>query len=54
MFTVLRRDMYNLKVPGFPIDEVQTLSSDLLAIVRYLYVFWVNYLRDSIFDKDAL
>jgi len=54
MSTVLQRDIYNLKAPGFPIDKVQTPSSDPLATVRYSYVFWVNHLYDSIFDKDAL
>ncbi|KAK5662998.1 hypothetical protein OQA88_6412 [Cercophora sp. LCS_1] len=52
MSTVLRRDMYDLKAPGFPIDQVQTPSSDPLATVRYSCVFWADHLRDSIFDKD--
>ena len=51
--TVLRRDMYNLKAPGFPIDKVQAPSSDPLATVRYSCVFWVDHLRDSTSDKDA-
>ncbi|KAH8746762.1 NWD1 like protein [Diaporthe sp. PMI_573] len=54
MFTVLQRDMYGLKAPGFPIDEVQTPSSDPLAPVRYSCVFWVDHLRDSISDQDML
>jgi hypothetical protein len=53
MSTVLRRDMYSLKAPGFPIDEVQTPSSDPLATVRYSCVFWVKRLRDSISDKNT-
>jgi len=52
MSTVLRRDMYDLKAPGFSIDQVQTPSSDPLATVRYSCVFWVDHLRDSISDKD--
>jgi hypothetical protein len=51
--TVLQRDMYGLKAPGFPIDKVQTPSSDPLAAVRYSCVFWVDHLRDSIGDKDT-
>jgi len=39
MSTILKRDIYGLKEPGFPINEVQTPSPDLLATVRYLYVF---------------
>ncbi|KAK3352538.1 hypothetical protein B0T25DRAFT_606453 [Lasiosphaeria hispida] len=54
MSPVLKRDMYGLKEPGFPIDEVPTSSSDPLATVRYSCVFWVDHLRDSISDKDAL
>ncbi|KAK0626411.1 hypothetical protein B0T14DRAFT_534566 [Immersiella caudata] len=53
MSTVLRRDIYDLKAPGFPIGEVQTPSSDPLATVRYSCVFWVDHLRDSISDQDA-
>jgi hypothetical protein len=52
MSTVLQRDMYGLKAPGFPIDKVQTPYSDPLATVRYSCVFWVNHLCDSISDKD--
>jgi len=47
MSTILRRDMYGLKAPGFPIDKVQTPSSDPLAAIRYSCVFWVDHLRDS-------
>ncbi|KAK0703385.1 hypothetical protein B0T26DRAFT_658964 [Lasiosphaeria miniovina] len=48
----LRRDMYDLRAPGIPIDEVQTPSPDPLATVRYSCVFWVDHLRDSISDED--
>ncbi|KAK4643734.1 hypothetical protein QC761_0070960 [Podospora bellae-mahoneyi] len=54
MSAILRRDSYGLKAPGFPIDKVQTPTSDPLATVRYSCVFWVDHLRDSISDKDAL
>lgn len=53
MLAVFRCDMFGLEMPGFPIDEVQTPSSDPLATVRYACVFWVNHLRDSISDKEA-
>ncbi|KAK3359697.1 beta transducin-like protein HET-E2C [Lasiosphaeria hispida] len=53
MSTVLRRDIYGLKAPGFPIDEVQTPSPDPLHIVRYSCVFWVDHLCDSISDKST-
>ncbi|KAK0747323.1 WD40-repeat-containing domain protein [Apiosordaria backusii] len=51
--TVLRRDIYDLKAPGFPIDKVQTPSPDPLATVRYSCVFWVDHLRDSISNKHS-
>jgi hypothetical protein len=53
MSTVLHRDIYDLKAPGFPIDEVQMPPSEPLATVRYSCVFWVDHLRDWISDKDA-
>ena len=53
MFTVLQRDRYDLKAPGFLIDEVQPPSPDPLATVRYSCVFWVDHLRDSISDKTT-
>ncbi|KAK0715232.1 beta transducin-like protein HET-D2Y, partial [Lasiosphaeris hirsuta] len=51
MSTVLRRDIYGLKAPGFPIDKVQTPFPDPLHTVRYSCVFWVDHLCDSISDK---
>ncbi|KAM7209927.1 Vegetative incompatibility protein HET-E-1 [Rhypophila decipiens] len=51
MSIALRRDMYGLKAPGFPIDKVQTPSPDPLDTVRYSCVFWVDHLRDSTSDK---
>ncbi|KAK0638838.1 HET-R [Cercophora newfieldiana] len=48
----LRRDMYGLNAPGFPIDKVQAPSPDSLATVKYSCVFWVDHLRDSISDED--
>ncbi|KAM7194192.1 Heterokaryon incompatibility protein (HET) domain containing protein [Rhypophila sp. PSN 637] len=54
MSAVLRRDMYGLQAPGFPINEIQTPSPDPLAAVRYSCVFWVDHLRDSISKKDTL
>ena len=54
MSTVLKRDMYGLKAPGFPIDKVQTPSSDPLATVRYSCVFWIDHLYDSTSPKETL
>ena len=42
----LYRDMYNLRTPGFPIDQVQRPNPDPLAAVRYSCVYWVEHLRE--------
>ncbi|KAK3354053.1 HET-R [Lasiosphaeria hispida] len=54
MSTLLRRDIYGLKAPGFRIDEVQTPSPDPLHTVRYSCVFWVDHLCDLISDKNIM
>ncbi|KEY75048.1 hypothetical protein S7711_09655 [Stachybotrys chartarum IBT 7711] len=43
----LRRDIYNLSVPGFLIDQVSPPDPDPLASIRYSCVFWVDHLDDS-------
>ena len=47
MSKTLRRNIYNLRYPGFPIDEVQTPDPDPLAAVAYACVYWVDHLCDS-------
>ncbi|KAL2137517.1 hypothetical protein VTI28DRAFT_9259 [Corynascus sepedonium] len=42
----LRRDIYKLGAPGFPIDKVIPPDPDPLAALRYSCVYWVNHLRD--------
>lgn len=44
----LRRDMYGLGTPGFPINEVRVPTPDPLAAVRYSCVHWVGHLVDSV------
>jgi hypothetical protein len=44
MSRTLRRDMYNLKTPGFPIDQVKQPELDPLAAVRYSCVYWADHL----------
>ncbi|EXM12366.1 hypothetical protein FOTG_19133 [Fusarium oxysporum f. sp. vasinfectum 25433] len=53
----LKRDVYELGVPGLPIDHISPLNPDPLASIRYSCVFWVDHLDDSEFcakmgDKD--
>jgi hypothetical protein len=46
MSRTLRRDIYGLDAPGFPIDEVRQPQWDPLAAVRYSCVHWVDHLYD--------
>ncbi|KAL2135813.1 hypothetical protein VTI74DRAFT_6742 [Chaetomium olivicolor] len=46
MGETLRRDIYNLGAPGFPIDKVKPPNPDPLAVVRYSCVYWVHHLCD--------
>uniref|UniRef100_A0A0D2YF15 NACHT domain-containing protein n=1 Tax=Fusarium oxysporum (strain Fo5176) TaxID=660025 RepID=A0A0D2YF15_FUSOF len=43
----LKRDVYKLGAPGFPIDQVSPPDPDPLASIRYSCVFWVDHLHDS-------
>lgn len=45
--STLKRDMYGLCAPGYPIVEVTTPPTDLLATVRYSCVYWIDHLCDS-------
>ncbi|KAK3938110.1 hypothetical protein QBC46DRAFT_356117 [Diplogelasinospora grovesii] len=53
MSKTLRRDVYNLSAPGFPIDQVQPPNPDPLAAVRYSCIYWVDHLRDCDPKKNA-
>lgn len=46
MSKTLRRDIYNLGAPGFPIDKVKPPDPDLLAVVQYSCIYWVYHLRN--------
>ena len=48
MSTALRRDIYGLGAPGFPIDSVRVPDLDPLATVRYSCVYWVDHLCHSV------
>ena len=47
MSGTLKRDMYGLRSPGFPIDEVSVRTPDPLAAIRYSCVYWVDHLFDG-------
>ncbi len=53
MSRTLRRDIYNLGDPGFPIDQVKQPGRDPLAAARYSCVYWVDHLRDCDPRKNA-
>lgn len=46
IFETLRRDIYNIKHPGFPIERVRERNPDPLAIARYSCLYWVDHLKD--------
>ena len=43
IFCTLKRDIYGLRAPGYPIDEVTTPATDPLATVRYSCVYWTDH-----------
>ncbi|KAF4222482.1 hypothetical protein CNMCM6457_001372 [Aspergillus fumigatiaffinis] len=47
MGLALRRDVYSLRNPGFPIDKVKRPKPDPLGAVRYSCIYWVNHLQDA-------
>ena len=53
MSGTLRRDMYCLIAPGFPIDQVQVPDQDPLGTTRYSCVHWVDHLCDSASGKGT-
>lgn len=44
MSRTLRRDIYSLRAPGFPIEQVKQPYPDPLAASRYSCIYWVNHL----------
>ena len=46
MSRTLRRDVYSLGAPGFPIDQVKQPDPDPLAAARYSCISWIDHLCD--------
>jgi hypothetical protein len=46
MSKTFRHDMYELRALKFPIEIVELLVSDPLAITQYSCLYWVNHLLD--------
>lgn len=42
----LHRDMYNLRLPGFPIEQVSSPSPDPLAPITYSCIYWIDHYCD--------
>ncbi|KAK3942456.1 hypothetical protein QBC46DRAFT_426235 [Diplogelasinospora grovesii] len=53
MSRTLRRDIYGLGAPGFPIAKVKQPDPDPLAQARYSCIYWVDHLRDWCIQADA-
>jgi NACHT domain len=53
MSRTLRRDIYSLRVPGYPIEQVKQLEPDPLAASRYSCVYWVDHLYNSRTNSTA-
>ena len=47
MSRTLQRDMYGLKAPGYPVNDIKQPDSDPLATSRYSCIYWVDHLCDS-------
>ena len=46
MSSALKRDMYGLVAPGFPVDRVPVSVRDPLTTIRYSCIYWVDHLYD--------
>ncbi|KAK4149570.1 vegetative incompatibility protein HET-E-1 [Chaetomidium leptoderma] len=53
MRETLRRDIYNLGHPGYPIDQVKQPEPDPLATAQYSCVYWVDHLHDCDPTRNA-
>jgi hypothetical protein len=49
----LRRDVYGLVVPGFPIDQVRQPERDPLSPARYSCVYWIDHLLNCAASRNA-
>jgi hypothetical protein len=47
MFKTLRRDIFQLKIPEFPIKKVIPPTPNPLSAAKYACVYWVDYLHYS-------
>ncbi len=45
--SILRSDIYALKAPGFPIEQVKPPDPNPLAAVQYSCIYWIDHLHNS-------
>ena len=45
MSQTLRRDIYGLRAPGYPIEQISTPEPDPLADVPYACIYWARHLE---------
>jgi hypothetical protein len=46
MSNTLRRDIYDLRRPGYPIEQVKQPNPDPLVASRYSCIYWIDHLCD--------
>lgn len=52
--TLNRQDIYDLRAPGYPAEEVKTPDPDPLSPVRYSCVYWVYHLLQCRHTESAI
>jgi len=53
MSQTLRRDIYDLTAPGFPIHQVKRPNPDPLSSARYSCIYWVDHLLSCDLSANA-
>ncbi|KAH8807357.1 WD40-repeat-containing domain protein [Xylogone sp. PMI_703] len=54
MEQILKRDIYQLNHPGFPIAEVEVPPGNPLGPIRYACVYWVDHLCEAEHDYQGI
>jgi NACHT domain/N-terminal domain of NWD NACHT-NTPase len=54
VMSTLQRDIYRLRAPGYPIEQVKPPDSDPLQASRYSCIYCIRHLCDSISSPDAI
>ncbi|OAG06349.1 HET-domain-containing protein [Paraphaeosphaeria sporulosa] len=53
MSSTLKRNIYGLNAPGFPINEVITPTTNPLTTTRYSCIHWIDHLCESTMNESA-